>query len=614
MCAKPVIGNWGPGVRWAAADGVRGSSAAAGGGLTDDKLNFLEGSSAKEAIDSLQGDFATGQLPDVEGVSFPGPRAEAFYWSNADVHVIQGPVGSGKTTTLMMSRLRRAIEMPRSVIDGVRRYKVTFVRQTYRDLWSTTIPSYLEVFPKEMGTWSGGRGDPVLHVIHFEDDHGPIEFTAEFKAFGDNVIAGMRGLQTTDLVPNEVDTMPAEIMSVGIGRIDRWPARKHFEGLPAELRSYGQVAGDMNAPDEGNWTFRTFHDEAERKRVSRELTDIMVAEEAALARKAGREPDPVRPIAIDFTNQPGFGEEGCENLHNLSPTYYQRQIALNKLNGKGDLNDRLVYNKVTYLRAGEPVFKREFSARVHVAETAIVADTRLPLYVGLDQGFKGAAVLLQRPGYFRWRCLGELHFPEERLHAHVFGQRLRTFIETRAPGCHVECGYGDMAGEHGSSLTADENATWNLLVGRAAGFHIRPQVIGTNRVQPRLEAVRAALEAPVEEGQPGLLIDPSCKLLIRGFQARYIWKADKNGNDYVDPSGDKRRTPDKSFTEANVHDALQYGLLSGHTADGLSPYVKRIPGDNRPNQMGHNGGPPLSGGHGGGLITTWDVLDPYGDI
>jgi hypothetical protein len=130
---------------------------------------------------------------------------------------------------------------------------------------------------------------------------------------------------------------------------------------------------------------------------------------------------------------------------------------------------------------------------------------------------------------------------------------------------------------------------------------VRPQKIGTNRLQPRLEAVRAALEAPTSAGRTGLLIDPSCAFLIAGFEARYVWTFE------VDARGDKRKVPNKSLTEANVMDALQYLLLSHVRADGTSE--PRSPQDT--GLIGHNGGPSL-GGEQGGLSTGYDILNPYG--
>lgn len=593
MTAMLVCGKWGwGGMVSIPAEVGRGAQAkgVAVRNIDEEKAQALSAMGAAEAVATLEGDFAEGKMPDAAEFTFPGPVAHALYWDDGDIVGIQGPVGSGKTTTTLKSRLRRAVMMPRSVIDGWRRYKLLVVRETYRQLWSTTIPSYLETYPKNLGQWSGGRGDPVTHVIQFNDGMGPIEFRVEFMAFGDDVIASMRGVQTTDIWLNETDTVPVEVLTAGIGRIDRWPGASHFEGYPPELRGYGQIICDFNAPDEDNWTFRVFHDPAERKRMAEAMT-------------AGL-PEGTRSININFHNQPGFGEVGCENLQNLSAAYYPRQIAAMRLAGRGDMIDRLIHNRIVYLRAGDPVFSREFNRRIHVSPSTIQPEPGIPLRIGLDQGFKGAAVICQFVPPFHWLFLAELHFPNERLMAVTFGQRLAELLERRFPGQRIEAGWGDMAGEQGASQAADENATWNKLVGQAAGFRVRPQRIGTNRIQPRLEALRASLEF-IHGGRPGLLIDPSCKFLIRGFEARYVWK------DEVDANGDKRKIPDKSLTEANVMDAAQYVALSEGLPSGLSKFS--FPGGGN-SQLGHNGGPPLGGADGpaGGLLTGYDLLNPYG--
>lgn len=559
----------------------------------------LAGLSASEAVESLDGNFAEGNMPELTpDFEFPGPIAEAYYWDDSSVVGIQGPVGSGKTTTKMRRRLRRAVMMPRSVIDGVRYYKVVYTRETYRQLWATVIPSYLETYPKALGTWSGGRGDPVRHHIRFADEFGEIDWIAEFMAFGDDVAASMRGLECTDLDIVEADTNPLDVVSFGAGRINRWPGRKHFEGYADDVRSYGQIDCDFNAPDEDNWTFRVFHDEKGRAEIARQLT--------------ATQPEGAKPITISFHRQPGYGEPGTENLKNLAAGYYELQIALNRLAGKSDITQRMVYNKTTYLRAGEPVFAREFNARIHVAETTIAPDPALPLLIGLDQGFKGAAVLAQFDHPYHWTILAELHFPAERLMAAEFGRRLSDLIERRFSHLRLGDGWGDMAGEQGASHAADENATWNRIVGKTVGFRVRPQRIGTNRIQPRLEAVRAALEF-VQGGRPGLLIDPGCRFLRRGFEARYVWtdQVDSKGQKHNDASGDKTKVPDKRLTEANVMDALQYLTLSEHRGNGLSPISFPVrPGATGEGEDTRWGRPAEAAG---GLITRYDPMNPYGD-
>lgn len=578
-------------------------------GVNDARLAELQELSAKEAIESLEGEFASGKL-DLVAPVFPGPIAEAFYWDDGTIVGIQGPVGSGKTTTKYQSRLRRARCAPRSVKDGRRRYKLLVIRATYRQLWSTTIPDFLFVFPKNLGDWSGGKGGPVTFTMFFEDDsvvppppghvgdwHNDIEMIVEFMAFGDDIQGAMRGYQATDIDLHEMDTNPIDVMLNGITRINRYPGKDHFEGYPLEMRDYGQIVGDFNAPEPDSWVVDLFHNEDKREDVLRALN--------AELEKSG-----AKKITISFHRQPGYGEGGCENLFRLGPGYYKGQIATLTLLGRGDTIDRLVYNKVVHTRAGEPVFQREFNPRIHVSDVPIKPWSDVPLVLGLDQGLKGAAVVGQRlvsgtglGRKVRWQILGELHFPDERLLARVFGTRLSEFLEDRWPGLRIEGAWADMAGEHGSSAAAEENETWNLLVGRAGNFRVRPQRIGTNRIGPRLEAVRACLEAPIEAGAPGILIDPSCKFLIAGFEARYVWAEEVNAN------GDKSKVPDKRLTEANVMDALQYLLLSEHRPDGTAP--GSFPGASEKHRR-HNGGPPLDDrGAMVGLRTDYDLLNPY---
>lgn len=611
MNAKFRAAFWGVGGRALAPEtghgmgGQSGAQRAAGVDEAGAVAERLAAMGAADAIASLDLPNGAVQMPDITASAFPGPVAEAFYWDDSDVVGIVGPVGSGKTTTLLKSRLRRAVMMPRSTIDrdeqgrGWRRYKLLVIRATYRQLWSTTIPSYLENYPKAMGEWSGGRGDPVTHVIQFEDEHGPIEFRVEFMAFGDDIIASMRGVQTTDIWLSETDTNPVEVLTTGIGRIDRWPGLRHFAGYPLNMQGYGQIVCDFNAPDEDNWTYGVFYNEAERQKI----VDVMNGAMQAAALEKGLPISDARVAAIKFYQQPGFGEVGCENLQNLSPGYYPRQIAAMKLAGRGDMIDRLVYNKITYLRAGAPVFAREFNRRIHVSDVPLQAEAGSELLIGLDQGFKGAAVIAQFVAPFQWRILAELHYPQERLFGAEFGRRLRDLLDERFPNARVGGGWGDMAGESGAAQ-AEENATWNTAVAKATQITIRPQRIGANRLAPRLEAVRAALEF-IHAGQPGILIDPSCKFLIRGFEARYVWV------DEIDASGDKRKVPDKHLTEANVMDALQYLLLSKSRGNGMSP--ASFP-DGKAALLGHNGGPRM--GHDDparGAVTGYSVMNPYGD-
>ncbi len=182
------------------------------GGQVDERVDELIGLDAKQAIESLSADLGAGNADLDAPAAFPGPIAEAAYWDDGAIVGIQGPVGSGKTTTMLKSRLRRAMAAPCSVIDGRRRYKLLVIRATYRQLWSTTIPDFLKVFPKHLGEWSGGRGGPVTFTMlhddglridpppgHTGDWSNEILFIVEFMAFGDDIQGSLRGYQATDM-------------------------------------------------------------------------------------------------------------------------------------------------------------------------------------------------------------------------------------------------------------------------------------------------------------------------------------------------------------------------------------------------------------------------------
>lgn len=477
----------------------------------------------------------------------PGPKAAAFFLSDADIIGIRGPVGSGKTRTTVMSRLRRASAMPQSSIDGMRHYKLVTVRETYRQLWQTTIPSWHEVFPKSMGVWSGGRGDPVTHEITLEDAYGLIRITAEFLAFGDSIIESMRGIQATDLWLSEADTLPVEVLTTGIGRIDRYPHKGHFSEMAPDQRGYGQIACDFNAPeDDENWTVAVFEEEEKR------------------AQLFGASEDGLKPPKIEFFKQPGGMEPDAENKQNLGLSYYPRQVYAMTAAGRSDQIERLVHNRRAPKIAGDLVFKKQFKPGLHLSPQPLRPWPGVPLRIGLDQGFFGAAVIGQFKPPYHWRILAELA-PTTRTMATEFGRDLRELLETRFPGLDVESSWGDMAGEAGSAI-ADDSENWNAHVSREAGIWVQPQTTGGNRIGARLEAVRAALDF-LYSGSPGLLVDPSCKAIINGFLARYVWVDKING------TGDKRKVPDKRFIEANAHDALQYLLLSEALPTGETPAV-----------------------------------------
>jgi hypothetical protein len=108
---------------------------------------------------------------------------------------------------------------------------------------------------------------------------------------------------------------------------------------------------------------------------------------------------------------------------------------------------------------------------------------------------------------------------------------------------------GDPAGSRRED--SDEREVFQEL--RDAGFAI--EAARTNNFMARREAVASFLNRMVD-GQPGFLLDPSCKVLRSGFGGGYAFRR-------LRISGEEARytdVPDKN-KYSHPHDALQYVAL-----------------------------------------------------
>ena len=115
------------------------------------------------------------------------------------------------------------------------------------------------------------------------------------------------------------------------------------------------------------------------------------------------------------------------------------------------------------------------------------------------------------------------------------------------------------------------------IIGRVLGVAVQIPFGGSNEIAGRLEAVRQPLATRIDgvNGAPGLIIDPSCRVLIKGFASHYRYTADKTRHGVFSTIPDKSMRP-----HADVHDALQYmcggmrgrlGIVRAAMAGGADP-------------------------------------------
>ena len=116
--------------------------------------------------------------------------------------------------------------------------------------------------------------------------------------------------------------------------------------------------------------------------------------------------------------------------------------------------------------------------------------------------------------------------------------------------------FGDPAGDH--RVQTDESTPFQILRGK--GIHARPAP--SNDVTLRLESVNATLTRMVD-GETGILIDPKCTNLVRGFSGGYHYRRLQVSGERYDEKPNKNRF-------SHVHDALQYLLLGAGEGRSLT--------------------------------------------
>ena len=459
----------------------------------------------------------------------PGPVAARFFHSDAEITILNGPIGSGKTTASIIKLARRAaLQVPSPILRDhapgsselwpVRLRRTAVVRDTYRQLWRSTMPSWFSRFPKAVGDFTGAENAPARHVITFAlPDRTLARWEVDFLAIGDQAVEDvLRGYEPSDFYLNEMDLLAQEVFTYAAGRYGRYPSAEHG-GCTA-----GGIVADCNAPELESWLYA----------------------KAFLAT-----PDELAAMGIALFRQPGGLEAGAENLANLpgGRGYYERQVKVNP----DWYVQRMVHNKPGYSRAGKPIYGDDYNDMLHVASADLPGSAHLPLHVGLDAGGHPAAVFCQRMPSGQWHVLDEL-CGDHQTGAARFGQMLAQRLHERFRGWPA-VGTCDPSALYGADRKAGEK-DWSEIVAAQADIPVRPAP--TNIPIARWEAVRAPLKRLID-GKPGFLLSPRCRVLRSGFNNAYHFKAIAGATGRWSPEANK------NDPSSHVHDALQYALSTG---------------------------------------------------
>jgi hypothetical protein len=485
----------------------------------------------------------------------PGPVADAFLRSRAFICAIIGPVGSGKTLTMLQKQLRvGALQGGKPDERGIirRSARCGVIRESYPNIEANILPSWFNLVPEEEGKFNWRA--PYVHnfskVLRRNESGDPIDIldmAMEFRAIGDKSVEEVtRGWEVNAVGIDEFDLQPPELISFLSGRVGR------FSKLEPALVVDPQIICSLNMPYMDNHAYRLLLEEELGELDPQKSPELVAALQG-------------RPLLETFV-QPGGRDPAAENIHNLPGAtpdnpeggrgYYALQVAANK--HRPGYVDRMVDNKPVPMSFGQQV-NPQFSYAEHVRKLEF--DPRFRLIVAMDQGLFAAAVALQRLAMGELRSLRERVFMREdgkaleKIGPSAFGQALKAMLAQHFPdvGGHAVRFVADPAA-FAAGDRLDNEMDWIRAVEKVLGAKV-------HKARSNSPALRNGAIWQAMDQRGGYAADPSCKHLIRAHLGGYHYrKAEVSAAGGTELRG-HLEIADTIYT--HIADAEQYGALEG---------------------------------------------------
>lgn len=471
----------------------------------------------------------------------PPKSVSGFLKSSKFINLIVGPVGSGKTTAGILKIVYQAKKMA-ACLDGIRRSRCVWIRQTREMLRDSSIPDFLKWFPDgQAGIYEKTN---YKFVLKFDD----VECEVLFRGLDDsNDVRRLLSLQASFAIIEEFRESDQAIFEAMQGRLGRYP-----DGMMVPHRP------EWGVDAKGNPVMGCVTDKGESNAMLWGMTNSPDTgsfwEELLTA--------PPSNVAVFF--QPSGLSPEADWVQYL-PTGYYDNLAEGK---HQDWIDVYIHAKFGKSLSGKPVF-RSFDKETHVSETPLtpVSARVSPVVVGFDcTGLNPAAVIGQVG--FEGRLFVYDAFAAVDMGAIRFIREvLKPLLINKYQGCKILI----VIDPAGMARESDERNVKDML--EVEGFSVIPA--STNSITARIAAVEHFFTRTVD-GKSGVLIDPACNELIVGFQSKYRYKLKSNGE-----TEDK---PAKNHPWADIQDAYQYlalhadgGGLFGSTLETEARVVEEAP-------------------------------------
>jgi hypothetical protein len=469
--------------------------------------------------------------------------------------IILGPYGSGKTSGVIKWAQYRAVTMP-VCDDGVRRYKITFIRNTTQDLQTTILLDWL-VWCKGLPAPIGRKSTELAHnkefIYHFNDKVGKIEMCALFLPLdSEDSERKLDSLQTTDIHIEEARHISRGIADKAEGRIGRYPPKTYFLNLAqAEfLKEHPDKVFDIeNKEDETAYEWFKKWYPYKRYLIS---TSNAPSERHYIAEIEKQKPEGVKvyhqpPALIKNIDGQWVQNEKCDNVAYQAPDYWLKMVK------KGEEYIR-VYARGEYGLALEgKLVHPEFNPDLHLFEN-IEVDYDVPLIIGMDIGratLAPGAMFAQIDRDGALKHLEEFILERGSTEA-LIENKLIPALNGRYAGLQLIV-IGDPTGVMGKNCQYGEDLSAFEVVKRLLGVEVQPAK--TNIISERINAQKKLLIRLVgEPAKPAFQVDKNrCPILVEALTYKYIYVS-------VKIAGEEglKETPLKSHPHCESIDCSQY--------------------------------------------------------
>lgn len=451
----------------------------------------------------------------------PPPTIREFMLSEAFFRIIGGPVGSGKTTGVMMEMLRRSCEQTPAP-DGFRYTRWAIVRVTLKQLRDTVLKDIIQwlepivTFKVTDNTVTIEAGDVKSEWLLI-----PLENQEDQKR--------LLSMQLTGAWLSEAIEIPLSLTEPLAGRCGRYP------GAQLGGATWFGMLADTNLPTLGT-------DWAEYMLDPPATTDVFLqpsglSEEAENLPYLMQTPQTLK-LPVDDARRIAQGR-----------TYYERLAA-------SPLGDAWI---ARYVRAefgedpsGLAVHRDTFKLDFHVRNGIDPVQQKM-LLIGQDFGRDPCSIILQMDARGQVRVLGECIAEDISLELHLQRSLRPLLASARYAGLPAVI-IGDPSGAHKDSLY--EETAFDML--KRMGFVAHPAP--TNDIDARLRAVDSLL-LQQRDGGPAMVFDyDHCPVLVRAMMGGYRYARTR--------AGVTKPLPDKLSAEyakySHPADALQYACLAVH--------------------------------------------------